>query len=127
MGKSFISKLCYRIVNAHSATFSANSTFYEALYFDPRNFFGGEKKQLKKIFDNEEMRRWIAHLHDVDSEGLPKALVKEHWDRRLLKTTVVLRGGIRYLDWQIQVFEYNSATDKWDRLRCSTCFQMVEE
>ena len=115
IGKSFISKLSYRFANTHTCTFDSNSCYMECLCFDPRNFFGGKRKDIRKIFDLEAMRSWIDLLHDVDEEGLPKAMVKEHWDRRLLKMTVV----DRHVDWEIQVFEHDSATDVWSRLRCT--------
>jgi hypothetical protein len=65
------------------------------------------------------MRRWIEHLHDTDpTTGLPKTMVREHWDRRLLRESLVQRDNVMYLDWECHVYEHESSTGDWTRLRC---------
>jgi hypothetical protein len=69
------------------------------------------------MFNFKEMRRWLEHLEDTDEYGLPKAMVREHWDRVILTGKLVERGGIVCLDWSIAQHEYDPATNYWTALR----------
>jgi hypothetical protein len=76
------------------------------------------KTQKMGVFDYSEMERWLAHMRDADPlTGLPKALVRAHWDRRTVSSTLGEHNGRGYLQWEFAVFEYDSGTDDWSRLR----------
>jgi hypothetical protein len=117
---SCVSKLCFRFVNTHTTiAHQDGSIFTEMLSYDPRHFF--RSMSIAKVLDAEEMERWYTALHDTDPQtGLPKALEKEHYNRQQLRATQVERNGCTYLDWELHVFEYDSATADWSRLRCTT-------
>jgi hypothetical protein len=111
-------KLCHRFENLHTSTVSASDGICttELLNYNPRQFFGAGMS-IRQMFNFKEMRRWLEHLEDVDEQGLPKAMVRQHWDRAILRGRLVERGGITCLDWSIKHYEYDPATDYWTILR----------
>jgi hypothetical protein len=120
-GKSSVAKLCYRFVNTHASIVSSDGGSFvtDMIHYNPRQFFAAGTS-MQQVFDFDEMRGWLGHLSDVDSIGLPKAMVRTHWDRRLLTATHAQRGNVAYLDWELAVYEYDSATQDWSNLR-RTC------
>jgi hypothetical protein len=119
-GNSCLSKLCYRFVNAHTSIVGDDGSFFtEMIHASPKHFFGAGTS-IGQVFDYEEMRRWLAHLHDVDDTGLPKAMVREEWDLRWIKGTPVQRGGLFYLDIEFHCFEYDHQTGNWSKLIART-------
>ena len=67
------------------------------------------------------MQRWLEHLKDVDESGLPREMVRGHWDRAEMRSRLIQRGGVACLDWEIHIYEFDAATSYWTRLRCSHC------
>jgi hypothetical protein len=116
-----VAKLSYRFVNMHASIVSSDDGSFvtDMIHYNPRQFFAAGTS-MQQVFDFDEMRGWLEHLSDVDSSGLPKAMVRAHWDRRLLKATHARRGDVAYLDWELAVYEYDSASRDWSSLR-STC------
>jgi hypothetical protein len=119
---SCLSKLCYRFVNTHRSIVTADGTFFtEIINANPAYFFQ-HNKGVSQVFDFDEMRRWLAHLHDVDENGLPKEMVKEEWDKRWIRGTPVQRDGLTYIELEFHSFLFDSATDDWSRLvQKNTC------
>ena len=115
-------KLCHRFVNMHRSVVSAEdgSCFTDLLNYNPRQFFGAGLS-IRQMFDFEEMQRWLEHLKDVDESGLPREMVRGHWDRAEMRSRLIQRGGVACLDWEIHIYEFDAATNYWTRLRCSHC------
>jgi hypothetical protein len=90
---------------------------------DPKPLF-----QNMGVFDYSEMERWLAHMRDADPlTGLPKAMVREHWDRRTVSTTLGQHNGRDYLQLEFDVFEYDSGTDDWSRLRTTASVRFLRK
>jgi hypothetical protein len=123
---TYVAKVCYRFVNTHDTIAHQDGSCYtELIHVDP-NF--GFKSNTMKMFDKEEMKRWVEHLHDTDpATGLPKQMQKETWDRRVCRGTTNLRNGCMYLDWQINVFEYDSISDDWSKLRTTVTVSSIRQ
>jgi hypothetical protein len=119
-------KLCYRFVNTHDTIANQDgSCFTEFITVDPNSVF---KINTIKAFDIQEMKRWVEHLHDMDpATGLPKQMQKGAWDRRVLRGTPNLRNGCMYVDWQIDVYEYDFSTDDWSKLRATVAMSYLRE
>ena len=81
----------------------------------------GAGLSIRQMFDFEEMQRWLEHLKDVDESGLPREMVRGHWDRAEMRSRLIQRGGVACLDWEIHIYEFDAATNYWTRLRCSHC------
>jgi hypothetical protein len=101
-GTATVAKLCYRFTNMHASIVSADgSCFAEVIQYDLLFLFSASisaSANLHKCYNPSEMQQWLDHLQDTDESGLPKAMVKEQWDRRTLRATQVQRGGLTYLD-----------------------------
>jgi hypothetical protein len=118
---SCVAKLSYRFVNTHVTVANEDGSFVsECINYNPRYFFSDAMK-LTTVFDFEDMKLWMDHLHDVDPiTGLPKTMSKEHWDRRMVEMTPTQRDGTTYMVYSLTVYEYDSATRCWDHLCCKT-------
>jgi hypothetical protein len=118
VGNVTIDKLGYRFVNSHTNLIrSDGSAFAELIVFDPKHFFSGGAS-LQEVFDVAAMRRWTAHLYDVDESGLPKEMIKEQWYRSLVKMTPVRINGQLFMDVEMVAFEYDHVSGEWSRFRC---------
>jgi hypothetical protein len=110
-----IAKTCYRFVNTHVTIANQDgSCFTEVMQTNPKLIFAAESM---KVFDVGDMKRWVDNLHDADpASGLPKQMQKAAWGRWVTTFTRTQRNGRMYLDYKIDVYDYDSSTDYWSRL-----------
>jgi hypothetical protein len=124
---SCVGKLSYRFVNTHTTVSNMDgSCACEYINYNPKHFFSGT---ITTVFDFEDMKHWIAHLHDADpTTGLPKTMVREHWDRRVITANKVQpREGPPYMHWKCYVYEYDSGTNEWDRVCCEVAVNYIRK
>jgi hypothetical protein len=125
--ESCVGKLSYRFENSHMTFGNLNNDqiSVEAFNFDPKYFFSGS---IKKVFDSREMKRWVAHLRDVDPvTGLPKAMAKQEWVLSSLTSTKVHRDGVDHMVCKCHVQEYDPTTGDWSRLRTRATVTYVRQ
>jgi hypothetical protein len=122
-GNSFVAKLGYRFANVHLQAFKDGCDgccFAESICFDPKQVFNAVTT-LQQVFDMDGMGRWVEHLRDVNvTTGLPKAMLKAHWNRFECRMKLDQRDGKDFLELRSNVYEFDPWVRDWSRLRAST-------
>jgi hypothetical protein len=124
-----IGKLGFRFANMHGAQlFPDGSCLIEMLCYDPKHFFSVEAMTMHSLFNTDGVHQWAKDMQDTDESGLPKTMVKPHWDRRIFEAKAGNDAdGTEFLRICVTVYAFDPATGAWSHLRASVDYQYTRD